>query len=934
MASSTELITALKALPQSWAMTPVNQKKAYSAGWQKHGLSKESIEHEITTGRADGFGILTGELSGGLIAIDCDGHQPHARFKEILGGDIPETVSFASGRDGRAQYLYQVPQEHWANISTKKDGDANNGGQLEFRWNGCQSVLPPSAHPETDGYHWVNSPEECPIAPLPDKALEYLLNLCKPKDKAPAKPAPKKADGVPPIPLERCLSMAHRQALENGVGEGNRNSTAISLAIDLLGCAAQLDELGVQYDGDAHSLYIDYCDRCSPPIDDRERDATWRSANKYPPEPSISDHEAFQNCINKWKRDHGVTVTQPAIDEDEPTKEEIGQRLLQQQEDFPLSNLFSPSVANPLTQYCNRTGVPQGALAIFVITCLATLVNPNTFLDCGGGTGNKARPIFWVANYGVSGSGKSHGWKPPMDILREFTSIANSKYKDEKQNWDTAARAIKRAKNPAELSALSEDTRELADKDPPDRERFKMESFSIEALLKRQSKQPNRGLLAFADELLGWVQRMDPKKGEESLWLSLWLGDDLDGERIGRDVEYIERSAISVLGGIQPDVFKKLVDDNEESQNGFLQRVILVRMPERPRPRMVNEPEPDYTPLKKVFEDIKRYSGSLELKLGAGGFEFAQQLKTFTDNKRLKESRKTIKALWPKFEATCYRIALILHLIENSDPDKVVPEKVPLKTLQTAWDYTQWLASQAIQIYEEQLESDRVDVRVTEFVEAARYKDWMTVRDVRLLRRRWFKDTQEATIFMNRLVEMKYAETRISPRGKPEFRISIFQKSGNMATNKTQDHEERALQVLPECGNTCNKTEKSSFKPHTGSQNKPTTEAATKPATKNPPSATEAPISDYPIENVAGFVAGVANSQNNGTLTVIADETSPMLPVLPGAGNTSNDIIQRDTDLNVAMLPLFEEVDIKNAATKPAIEQLNYIPLGEIEDDY
>jgi hypothetical protein len=628
------------------------------------------------------------------------------------------------------------------------------------------------------------------------------------------------------------------------------------------------------------------------------------------------------------------TVTHPTIDEDEPTKEEIGQRLVQQQEDFPLSRLFSSEVANPLTQYCDRTGVPQGALAIFVITCLATLVNPNTFLDCGGGTGNKARPIFWVANYGVSGSGKSHGWKPPMDILREFTSIANSKYKDEKQNWDTAARAIKRAKNPAELSALSEDTRELADKEPPDRERFKMESFSIEALLSRQSKQPNRGLLAFADELLGWVQRMDPKKGEESLWLSLWLGDDLDGERIGRDVEYIERSAISVMGGIQPDVFRKLVEENEESQNGFLQRVILVRMPERPRPKMVNEPEPDYTPLKRIFENIKRYGGSLELKLGSGGFEFAQKLKTFTDGKRLKESRKTIKALWPKFEATCYRIALILHLIENSDPDKVVPEDVPLKTLQTAWAYTEWLAGQAIQIYEEQLESDRVDVRVTEFVEAARYKDWMTVRDVRLLRRRWFKDTQEATVFMNRLVEMEYAETKLSPKGKPEFRISIFQKSGNMATNKTQNQASKALQVLPSVGNSGNKTENNGCENHIQSQDEPATVSATKLATKADQSATEAPINDPLPENVAGFVAAIPESQDNGIPIVSADEISPMLPLLPAPGNSSNGLRESGTDLNVAMLPLFEEVEIKKPATVLATEQPNHIPLGEVENEY
>jgi Bifunctional DNA primase/polymerase, N-terminal len=305
MTTSTELTAALHALPQEWALTPVNQKRAYFAGWQQTGLARGSIKQEITSGKADGFGIITGKLSGGLIAIDCDGHEPHATFRKILGGEIPKTVSFASGKEGRAQYLFSVPQEHRVNISTKREGDANNGGQLEWRWNGCHSVLPPSAHPETAGYYWVNSPDECSIAQLPEKALEHLLNLCKPKVSS-AKPAPKKADNVPPIPLERCLSNAHREALENGVGEGLRSNTAISLARDLLGCAACLEALDEPYTGDAQSLYIEYCNRCSPPIDDRERDSTWQSANKYSPEPSISNPDAFQNCIDKWKREHGV----------------------------------------------------------------------------------------------------------------------------------------------------------------------------------------------------------------------------------------------------------------------------------------------------------------------------------------------------------------------------------------------------------------------------------------------------------------------------------------------------------------------------------------------------------------------------------------------------------------------------------------------------
>jgi Bifunctional DNA primase/polymerase, N-terminal len=452
--STTELTTALQALPQSWALTPVNQKKAYFGGWQQTGLARGSIEQEITSNKADGFGILTGELSGGLIAIDCDGHKPHARFTEILGGEIPETVSFASGKDGRAQYLYSVPQEHWASIATKKEGDPNEGGQLEWRWSGCYSVLPPSAHPETDGYYWVKSFDDCEIAELPEKALEHLQKLCKPKDKAPAKPAPKKAGDVPPIPLERCLSNAHRQALESGAGEGNRSNTAISLARDLLGCAAFLDVLDEPYSGDPQSLYFEYCDRCSPPIDERERAATWRSANNYSPEPSISDDDAFQNCIDKWKKEHGVTATErpvesnttPLMDDvtaavknlsgagltaelagiakkhDRPVssiekmatqiQEEIDRtsddggelrRLLTAQDFDPISALSNP-LRELLAAEATRWSLPTIGYVASLLTVALSVTKTTTRLWA---MNTEGKPVIWLGLVGTSNSGKS-----------------------------------------------------------------------------------------------------------------------------------------------------------------------------------------------------------------------------------------------------------------------------------------------------------------------------------------------------------------------------------------------------------------------------------------------------------------------------------------------------------------------------------------------
>jgi Virulence-associated protein E/Bifunctional DNA primase/polymerase, N-terminal len=186
-------------IPAGWALTPVNgQKHAYTLGWTKTPVSRDSIAIDINSGKAKGFGLITGKLSGGIMAIDCDGHKPHDLFKDILGGDIPHTVAFTSGKDGRAQYLFQVPEEHWDSIKTKKFGDADDGGMLELRWDGCQSVLPPSVHPETGQYIWTNSPETTEIVSLPDKVLTHWKEATS-KPTRSTKTTPKKAGRPPKI---------------------------------------------------------------------------------------------------------------------------------------------------------------------------------------------------------------------------------------------------------------------------------------------------------------------------------------------------------------------------------------------------------------------------------------------------------------------------------------------------------------------------------------------------------------------------------------------------------------------------------------------------------------------------------------------------------------------------------------------------------------
>ncbi len=322
-------IAALDTLPAQFALTPVSAKAPYLPNWQSLDTSREDIGKDIASGKADGFGIKTGIPSGGICAIDIDGTAARCKLYDIMGDEeLPITVEFASGKLDRSQYLYTIPQALWDTLKTKSEkipnGEIVEGKEgeeeLGFFWTGRQSVLPPSAHPETDGYFWVHSPEDTPIAPLPQKLLDYWLNLISPprliantqpvQPVTKPQPQPSLTGDVLTIPIERLLTKEHRAVL-GGTSKGGRNSTGASLARDLIGVAA-LGAISCDYrkkdytltiEGNPEDLFYSFCDGCSPPLTTSEGDKIWKSAQTSDHEPCIRDEEILKNCARSYLKE-------------------------------------------------------------------------------------------------------------------------------------------------------------------------------------------------------------------------------------------------------------------------------------------------------------------------------------------------------------------------------------------------------------------------------------------------------------------------------------------------------------------------------------------------------------------------------------------------------------------------------------------------------
>ncbi|MEG4009847.1 bifunctional DNA primase/polymerase [Microcoleus sp. Pol11C1] len=170
-------------IPYTWPLVPVCGKRAYENRWIHKSYSHPEIFAELQTGKATGVGL---KLGNGLLAIDIDGESAIEMLAKLAGTNslaiFSETTAWSSGRAGRKQCLFSVPEASWhrlrnRSIPTGIIGDDGKKERLEFRWLGTQSVLPPSLHPATNKpYIWLNNPVNNPPLPAPEWLIEVGEN--------------------------------------------------------------------------------------------------------------------------------------------------------------------------------------------------------------------------------------------------------------------------------------------------------------------------------------------------------------------------------------------------------------------------------------------------------------------------------------------------------------------------------------------------------------------------------------------------------------------------------------------------------------------------------------------------------------------------------------------------------------------------------------
>lgn len=249
-----------------------------AAGYVEHGLAVIPLKHgdkvpatvhgindwsdnpgqlDYWWGKCDPWfnvGIVTGQPSGGVFAIDLDVHDPARsgidtlREWETVHGRLPETWEQVTGSGGR-QMFYRASR----NVRNSANGDLG----VDVRGDGGFVVAPPSIHPNGEPYEWSTSPDDCEIADANDLVWEFIDYV------RPSSTSGEGEGSKPPFELPSDISK-------------NRNDT-------LFRYACSLREKGL--DGASIAVLVENANatRCRPPLPDAEVRKICGSVLRYEP---------------------------------------------------------------------------------------------------------------------------------------------------------------------------------------------------------------------------------------------------------------------------------------------------------------------------------------------------------------------------------------------------------------------------------------------------------------------------------------------------------------------------------------------------------------------------------------------------------------------------------------------------------------------------
>ena len=277
-------------------LIPRDKKPLTENGFKNATTDPEKIENWWTIHPNANIGIATGQMSGGVCAIDMDidkeeGKDGYHNFGDWCDDNfliLPDSWLSITGRGGYHLFYrstFPVPSK----IGWLED--------VDIRADGAYIVAPPSVHPNGTRYEWEQDPDEYEIITTDDIDVEYVFNSVIAANKA-NKSAPLKVPEVIP--------------------KGHRDEFMFKLACkyQAMGMTDEVMLVALRKENEL---------RCKPPLTDKEIEKKVEQAQKYK-KGEIVSVEAVETRKTYGKTGRKIEESITVNDLDMPTLDQFEER--------------------------------------------------------------------------------------------------------------------------------------------------------------------------------------------------------------------------------------------------------------------------------------------------------------------------------------------------------------------------------------------------------------------------------------------------------------------------------------------------------------------------------------------------------------------------------------------------------------------------------
>jgi hypothetical protein len=413
---------------------------------------------------------------------------------------------------------------------------------------------------------------------------------------------------------------------------------------------------------------------------------------------------------------------------------------------FPI-NVLPEVVRNFVFAAAAAIGCDPAFIALPLLGSLARAIGNRRLICLKPGSWTEPA-IIWAAIVGKSGTHKTPAIQAGTGFLQQRETKAIEEYQKALAEYIDGNRA-ETSSSRSTNGGPTRSTPELNGK--PSCVRYITSDITIEALAAILAAQLD-GLLVVRDELAGWLNGIaEYKRGNGSdlgHWLASWSATPMTVDRKTGPQRLLRapRAAVSIIGGIQPDVLKRSIG-REHMQDGLCARLLLA-MPD-PRPVQWSEDTVSSAieaAMSRVIEGLLALEPAVDengdptpQEMPLSGAAKAAWVSYFNRHRcELAGLDNDFAAAWSKLEAYTARFALIFQLCSLVAGEPYTsPDVIDEVAMLNAITLSDWFGGEARRVYGRFAESE-ADRQVRELCELIRGKGGsISVRDLMRSSRRY-----------------------------------------------------------------------------------------------------------------------------------------------------------------------------------------------------